>query len=665
MVLKIFKQPSASEGLAVPSNAVASTGERLSLAIQTTRSAAKTMVFTGTRQNSHNAAALAAHGNYSANGGDFECARFPWRRLTTKKRRLLSASDSGRLTFPCAPNICAAFRSGPAIRSDCPKGLVDDKGQRQSAMLRSGRSLPDHRSRAGSDDGDGKANSSTCFQTKMGSCARAGERRVAWIGLALWALLSLDTAPAAAEPPQPAPANFCISCVSIRVGPARAIRGPVGTEADSQFTAIKLKNGRIRGFTANRTTFAVDGDDPRSMAGTARPVLAPGDAATFNACGQWLNHAERVGEITYGFVHSETACNYPAGQTWKSMSVAVSRDEGLSWTTLGKIIAGRDGPVSHKISGEGDCSVVKDPDGYFYAYCLRARDWATFVARAPVSDPSPGNWRKYFNGSWSEPGIGGDATALALRGAGGRINGGGASRWETAAMTVLLAQDHGALRMLMSADHINFQTIAEPLLPLDEQSWKRPAPSVFINYATLVDAKTGSNLLSDHAYLVYTYMRPNEGFDKRYLVFQNIRLALHHSPVSPQIGLALARWSDKRTGRLVSTTGPLIGNKNNLALETTTGYLLTRADPQSTSIELDECVAHHPDGNDHVFAEAGRCTGDMHRFRLAGWIYQAARPAATPLFQCTSTNRRHFLSNRDDCEGHGGNAALLGYVLAE
>ena len=35
--------------------------------------------------------------------------------------------------------------------------------------------------------------------------------------------------------------------------------------------------------------------------------------------------------------------------------------------------------------GAGDCTIVDGEDGYFYAYCLRARDWRTIVARAALT----------------------------------------------------------------------------------------------------------------------------------------------------------------------------------------------------------------------------------------------------------------------------------------
>jgi hypothetical protein len=78
------------------------------------------------------------------------------------------------------------------------------------------------------------------------------------------------------------------------------------------------------------------------------------------------------------------------------MSLAISTDYGLTWKSYGQIITGTDVSTTNKISGEGDCTAVNGQDGYYYAYCWQNRDGATIVARAPVSDPSPDKWMKYF-----------------------------------------------------------------------------------------------------------------------------------------------------------------------------------------------------------------------------------------------------------------------------
>jgi len=114
-----------------------------------------------------------------------------------------------------------------------------------------------------------------------------------------------------------------------------------------------------------------------------------------------------------------------------SMSLAISTDYGLTWKDYGFILTGTDSPAANKITGE-DCVGVIVQDGCYYAYCLRYRDGKTIVARAPVSDPGPGRWMKFFHGKWDQPGLGGDATGLA-RGVGNR-----GALWTTTGETLLL-----------------------------------------------------------------------------------------------------------------------------------------------------------------------------------------------------------------------------------
>src|SRR5690606_26807009 len=98
-----------------------------------------------------------------------------------------------------------------------------------------------------------------------------------------------------------------------------------------------------------------------------------------------------------------------------------------------------------------------------------------------------------------------------------------------------------------------------------------------MGYAGLIDAESGDTHLTDRAYLTYTYIRHGEAFDRRYLVFQSVQLSLRDSPVNPQVGLALARWLDPKSGRRRSTVGPGSPLEWQSQLETTTGYLMTRA----------------------------------------------------------------------------------------
>jgi len=217
--------------------------------------------------------------------------------------------------------------------------------------------------------------------------------------------------------------------------------------ADNRFTEIQLPSGRFRGFDAHADTRIIDGNEPWDMGGPEHTVLGPGRPGTYNACGQWLNHAELAGTTTLGFIHDETACKYQVGQTHKSMSLAISTDYGLNWNSLGQIITGSDTPMANKNTGEGDCTAVNGRDGYYYAYCFRTRDSALIVARARVSSPDPGGWMKFFQGKWDQPGLGGDATRLTTG------SGASAAYWTTTGEVVLTTWVQGGLGLALTSDH--------------------------------------------------------------------------------------------------------------------------------------------------------------------------------------------------------------------
>jgi len=126
-------------------------------------------------------------------------------------------------------------------------------------------------------------------------------------------------------------------------------------------------------------------------------------------------HGERWKDPTHGLIfHS-------------SLGLAKSIDEGSTWTDLGEIITPNMTPaalfarnVTHDLGG-GAYLIVGD---HFYVYF---RDWMMTgdkaeiaVARARVADVVDAAvnhntvvpWTKYFNGEWTEPGLGGRASPL-------------------------------------------------------------------------------------------------------------------------------------------------------------------------------------------------------------------------------------------------------------
>lgn len=462
---------------------------------------------------------------------------------------------------------------------------------------------------------------------------------------------------------RPFNSTLIFESLRIRVGVPRVERGPSGRAADSTFTEIELPHGRFRGFTGVGESIAVDGDEPWDMSAPGVTVLKAGPVGTSDSCGQWLQHVEKVGNQFLGWVHNETACNYAIGQTHMSMVLATSNDNGLTWKTLGPIISPmpEDKPATGVMTGDTCLSAIRGNDGFYYCYGLRPRKRQMFVARAPISDPSPGNWKKYFNGDWSQPGVGGDATLLG--------DNPRPAYWVSAGAEAGVDWVKEGITLSFSTDRLHFTKLSQPFLALDTGNWNRGKgpPNELLAYETLIDAKTGENQLGDHWLMAYMYLQPDEGFDKRYLVFRPIDISWGRKPGEPQSAVALARWYNAKLHDRWSTVASVPGNYTEYQLETVSGYLLTTADSAQPTVELEDCVTHLPGHPDHMLSQKGFCQSRAYeRLRTAGWAYTQAQPATIPLYRCyNAAEHSHFASNKPDCEKLGTNEQLLGYVLAQ
>lgn len=343
--------------------------------------------------------------------------------------------------------------------------------------------------------------------------------------------------------------SHCVACVKIPVGLPIVEQGPVPDKIDNVFTEIELPGRRFRGLTAASVTYAIDGANPMDMRGPLRPVLGRAPKGKYGESGKWINHAERGGNVVWAWVHDETGD--AKNQGLKSMSIAISKDGGLRWKDLGQIITGTDSLTRGRITGEGDCTAVNGGDGYYYAYCWRNTNGAEIVARAPVSDPRPGKWKKFYNGKWDQPGVRGESSGLP------KGMGGTAARWTRNGEILWLGWMHGGMGLQFSKDEktfTDFIQFPEPLMDLDSCTWNRPAPCEIVFYQDMLDAKTGGNQLSDSWFMAYMYLQPNEGFDQRYLVFRKVEVSIADAPVTPQVGILLARWYDAKLKDRWATT---------------------------------------------------------------------------------------------------------------
>ncbi|MFV0126398.1 ricin-type beta-trefoil lectin domain protein [Streptomyces sp. HMX112] len=130
----------------------------------------------------------------------------------------------------------------------------------------------------------------------------------------------------------------------------------------------------------------------------------------------------------YGLVHNEfTPRPFGDGLHYDAIDYTVSKDKGKTWTIAGEAITS---PFSTKRGdtaafpnetyhyGDGDPRLFVDyPSGYFYVfYASRVLNksgssqnkWHQHVARAPISQKmTPSSWKKWYNGAWTSPGVGG------------------------------------------------------------------------------------------------------------------------------------------------------------------------------------------------------------------------------------------------------------------
>lgn len=132
-----------------------------------------------------------------------------------------------------------------------------------------------------------------------------------------------------------------------------------------------------------------------------------------------------------GFFHAEkpTGGKNKEGthRFYATIGLAVSEDGGQTFKKIGPIICGpaEDPDWKGTAQGNADVSVCLDHTGkWLYAYYTehsrkdpatgKTRSVITCMARSKVEDGArPGTWKKYYNGSFDEPGLGGKDSEVA------------------------------------------------------------------------------------------------------------------------------------------------------------------------------------------------------------------------------------------------------------
>lgn len=201
-----------------------------------------------------------------------------------------------------------------------------------------------------------------------------------------------------------------------------------------------------------------------------------------------------------------------SGGVWSSLAMARSTDGGSTWTDLGEIITPRL-PITSVPSvaqsvdvGGGSYVVVGD---YFYVYFADRLDGNVStllsVARAKVSDviaaarrstPTKVAWSKYYNGSWTQPGLGGLSSPLE-----------NANRTSADFPTVSYNSYLKKYIMIVSADWP--KTNLHMLESTDGLNWGNrrilESESGESYYSTIVGTGTNPSITDKQFYVYYTY----------------------------------------------------------------------------------------------------------------------------------------------------------------
>jgi hypothetical protein len=164
-------------------------------------------------------------------------------------------------------------------------------------------------------------------------------------------------------------------------------------------------------------------------------VRQPDGTATFPVRGGYILGGmwyDAATQTLYAPLHCEVA-RYP-GAVRREVHLASSTDKGLTWKYLGPILTSPDAlGIKHPVSeqsglywdgGDGDQQLYVDAKGgYAYLYTNHYY-WPKVganvkpvmerrVARCSLDDKMmPGKWKKWYDGAWSEPGLGGMGTAV-------------------------------------------------------------------------------------------------------------------------------------------------------------------------------------------------------------------------------------------------------------
>ena len=240
-----------------------------------------------------------------------------------------------------------------------------------------------------------------------------------------------------------------------------------------------------------------------------------------------IYHAENH---LFGTVHSN------GNPFYAGIGLAKSTDGGITWVRQGQILAAHDVQLASQTSGGAGIATPAaiEANGYIYVF-FREIDpqnkvEGIGVARAPIAgDAAAGSWQKFFNGSYSSPGLGGDFTPLQIT---LDVNASADHRQPFVTFNtylneyVLIIVGNGGIYMCTSTDLINW-TAGKVILPAPvPDATVTPSTAPYNWYPTLISPDQPSETLTGKTGYLYYAKGANDGTSRHTMYRRSFTLSL-------------------------------------------------------------------------------------------------------------------------------------------
>lgn len=188
---------------------------------------------------------------------------------------------------------------------------------------------------------------------------------------------------------------------------------------DGHITFIPdLTTGDYQMYWAGSSSYRTTGTSMTTMNDPGPSVITKGASGSYDNGGVWLMSVFRqLGENMIGFYHAEDhefpPYDNPGHIAWKSSAVCTSSDNGVTWTKIGQIItSATPKPRKPTWGGGGDHCVVYDDVNARWVCYYSEHNLRMAVSYDP--DGAPGTWYKYYNGNFTQPGLGGQCSPIPV-----------------------------------------------------------------------------------------------------------------------------------------------------------------------------------------------------------------------------------------------------------